>query len=65
MDFGKSKIGRKKPAGSGYMSMLGESTGSPVLVHRTMSGAALPGFTGGGLGASYTIGFKSSQVSTC
>ena len=47
------------------MSMLGESTSSAVLIHRTMSGAAMHGFIGGGLGASYTIGFKPSQVSIC
>ena len=63
-ELGRTKFGGRRPAGSGYLSMLGESQGSPVLTHRASGSAGQAGYGGGGggLGASYTISFKSSQV---
>jgi len=66
-EFGKTRTGGRRPTGSGYLSMLGDSQGSPILTHRTFSnpgqaGLGGAGLGGAGLGASYTISFKSSQV---
>lgn len=64
MDFKKTFGLGRKPAGSGFLAMLGESSGSPVLSQRSLSIAAQSGFSGGGLGATYALSLKSTQVSS-
>ncbi len=62
IDFKKTSGMGRKPAGSGFLAMLGEGSSSPVLSHRSSSIAAQSGFSGGGLGATYALSLKSTQV---